>query len=107
MNTKLTRDPITLMASGVMVLTVILGAITLLTSAGCGSFVDEGKALRAVKDDGYTDASITDRHVIVPGMFGCDDKDSVGFDVKATNVNGTKVKLIVCCGLIKACTIRH
>jgi hypothetical protein len=107
MNTKMTRDPIDLMALGVIVLTAFLCIVTACTSTGCGYMIDDEKPLHALKDEGYTAATITDRHVIAPGLFGCDEKDTAGYGVSATNVTGAKVNLIVCCGILKGCTIRH
>ena len=101
------RNVIDYMAYSVMVITAILGIATVMTSTGCGNLVNDETALRAVKDEGYTAATITEKHTIVPGLYGCDDKDTAGFDVTATNVTGAKVNLTVCCGIIKACTIRH
>lgn len=101
------RNVIDYMSYGVMMVTAILGAVTLMSTTGCGSMVDNGKALKAVKDDGYTSATIKDKSVVFPGWSGCDDSDAAEFDVTATNVTGAKVNLTVCCGIIKACTIRH
>jgi len=101
------RNVIDMMAYGVMMVTAILGAVTLMSTTGCGSMVDNGKALHAVKDEGYTGATVKDKSVVFPGLNGCDDSDTAGFDITATNVNGARVNLTVCCGVIKACTIRH
>jgi hypothetical protein len=101
-------DPIDAMAFGVMVITAILGLVTVATTAGCGYAVADEKALGAVAAEGYTSATITEKHELLPGWNGCDEKDTAGFDVTATNVNGQRVNLIVCCGLVlKGCTIRH
>ena len=101
-------DAVSAMAYGVMALTAILGLVTVVTTSGCGYAVGDEKPLGAVAAEGYTSAAITERHELFPGMNGCDEKDTAGFDVTATNVNGTRVNLIVCCGLVfKGCTIRH
>lgn len=107
MTIKSDRNVVDYMAYGVLLLTAVLGVATLMTSTGCGNLVDDQTALRAVKDEGYTKATITEKHTVAPGFYGCDEKDTAGFEVDATNIKGDPVKLTVCCGIIKACTIRH
>ena len=72
-----------------------------------GYFVKDEVALHAVAASGYTDAVITNRHNVWPGMFGCDGKDAVGFTMSATNAQKQRVELLVCAGLVfKAATVR-
>lgn len=46
---------------------------------------------------------------VVPGnasLFSCSDSDRMGRKFTAINVNGMKISGIICCGLLKNCTIR-
>lgn len=85
----------------------ILTVIALLT-VGCGEFVDDSRALKAVETAGYTKAVITGKHGMAAGWNGCGKDDAVAFDIAATNPIGKPVAITVCCGLwMKSCTIRQ
>lgn len=73
-----------------------------------GEWVSNDVALKAVSDEGYTQAQITERHSILAAWYGCDEKDAACFKVTAKNSQGKPVKLVVCAGFVfKAVTVRH
>ena len=61
-----------------------------------------GASTRALTDAGYTDIVVTGWS---PFSCGSDDTFSTGFE--ATNPRGEPVEGVVCCGWVKACTVRH
>ena len=87
-------------------LTLVFSGLVLV---GCGEFVPSDHAVRAARNQGYEDITVTGRHGIFPHYLGgCSENDAAAFDVTATNSRGRRVNLTVCCGLIvKGCTIRQ
>ena len=77
----------------------ILIALFLGILAGCSS---PSNARRTLEDAGYEDIRITGYR---PFSCGEDDFTSTGFVAK--NVKGKNVDGVVCCGIVKNCTIRH
>ena len=76
-------------------------------SATCGSIAsDEGKALQAARDFGFSEPKIKAEHVISPEFYGCSSSDSVGYEVEALNSEGKPVLLAVCGGYLKGYTVR-
>lgn len=72
-----------------------------------GSCVSDEVALRAAATSGYTNPKVVERRVFFVGWQGCSESDAVGFVVKATNVQGQEVTLLVCSGyFVKAATVR-
>ena len=73
-----------------------------LTSCGPGP----EKAIQVLDDAGYSNISITDSSNFAQ-WNGCSKGDSIAHTATATNVKGKRVNLVVCCGLMKSCTIRQ
>lgn len=91
----------------------ILALVVLALTAGgigiysCVESTDGDRAKRTVEDMGFTDVSVGDASVIAPSFQGCGEGDSAAFDAQATNANGKRVSLVVCCGgIAKGCTVR-
>ena len=60
------------------------------------------KAASALQDAGYSDITING---IAP--FSCGEDDNFSNKFTATNPAGDTVSGVVCCGILKGCTIRH
>jgi hypothetical protein len=67
----------------------------------CVSCSDESRSREVLQRAGYKDIQITG---YTPFYCGEDDHFSTGF--KANNPRGQEVSGVVCCGVIKGCTIR-
>lgn len=65
----------------------------------CGASEERSRA--ALEKSGYKDIEITGY-----SPFSCDEKDSFSTGFKATNPVGQRVEGVVCCGLLKNCTVR-
>jgi len=65
---------------------------------GCNNMETSIKILKA---EGYNDIIINGSNIL---QCGKGDYSSDTF--KATTVNGSKVKGVVCCGMLKSCTVR-
>jgi hypothetical protein len=72
--------------------------IVLVIATAC---TDESGATRALQSSGFSDITITGYEV-----FGCgkDDLSATGF--RAKSPVGRPVSGVVCCGLLKGCTVR-
>ena len=66
------------------------------------SCYDDSRSRQALDNAGFTDIVITGYE-----PFGCGDDDTFSTGFKAKNSKGTDVEGIVCCGVVKACTIRY
>lgn len=65
------------------------------------------KAEQALKTMGFRDIKITDSHPYAAEWNGCGKGDAVAHEATATNANGQRVSLVVCCGMVmKGCTVR-
>lgn len=65
------------------------------------SCTDDEDAMNAARAIGLRD--------VVPGdyaPFSCSDDDVTAQHFTATNINGGRVTGVVCCGLVKRCTVR-
>jgi hypothetical protein len=62
---------------------------------------DEGRTIRTLQQSGFTEITTTGYE---PFSCGRDDDFSTGF--KAKNPSGAVVTGVVCCGLMKGCTVR-
>lgn len=71
-----------------------------------GFSIKEDRALIAMTASGFTDVKVTDRDVFFPAWRGCSSDDYVGFWVEAVNSQNNEITAQVCCGYLKACTIR-
>lgn len=56
----------------------------------------------ALVSAGYTRISIGG-----PSLWGCDRNDVYSTEFTADNANGKRVSGVVCCGLLKFCTIKY
>ncbi len=54
---------------------------------------------------GFTNCQVTDESW-ASHNHGCSDDDNKAYEITATNVRGANVNLVVCCGVMKACTLR-
>lgn len=73
-------------------------ALTLLISLGC---TDERMTRDTLTKAGFTDIEVTGW-----AAFACSDDDTFTTAFIATNPTGQRVTGAVCCGFLKACTIR-
>jgi len=65
------------------------------------SCTDPDRTVSTLEAQGFTD--------IEPGSyryFGCGQSDAFHTEFTATNSNGQRVEGLVCCGLMKSCTVR-
>jgi hypothetical protein len=87
---------------------VLLACLLALTLSGCGLgyLVSEDAAVRALKDQGFTNITITGKSVLTASMWGCSDSDDVRFTATATNPAGKHVEVYVCSGFLKGSTVR-
>lgn len=83
----------------------------LLLGRGCTAVVEQtygtDDAVATAEDMGFTNPEVTEVNRWLPGLQGCDEKDSIGFEMTATNAQGREVDLLVCKGLFKGATLRQ
>src|SRR5574338_1701337 len=83
----------------------------LLMGRGCTAAVeasyDADAAAQTVEDMGFTEPQVTETNRWFVGFQGCDEKDSLGYEITAVNPQGKEVELLVCKGLFKGATIRQ
>lgn len=66
-----------------------------------------GKAQDALRTMGFRDVKIIGSHPYAPSFYGCDKNDAVAHEATATNAQGQRVSVVVCCGMVmKGCTVR-
>lgn len=70
----------------------------LLVLAAC---TDDSATKSTLQKAGYTDIQTTGYD-----MFACSDSDTFSTGFRAKNPQGQVVTGVVCCGLLKSCTIR-
>lgn len=75
--------------------------LALAVSAMAGACTDESGARRALESQGFTSITFTGYRWM---SCGRDDDFATGFI--ATNPTGKRVDGVVCCGLMKGCTVR-
>ena len=63
---------------------------------------DESRAARVLRSKGHTDINITGYR-----YFGCSEDDVYHTGFKAKGINGRNVSGVVCCGIMKGCTVRY
>jgi hypothetical protein len=78
---------------------LILGILCLLSLFGC---TNESRAQKILDQEGYTEVSFTGYK-----PFACSEDDSTKTGFSATSQSGSIVTGVVCCGLMKGCTIRY
>lgn len=61
----------------------------------------EADTVRTLKASGYSNISTTGFE-----MFACGEHDNFSTGFTATNPAGQRVSGVVCCGLLKSCTVR-
>ncbi len=66
--------------------------------SGC---TDEDASRRALMSQGFSDIEFTGYEA-----FACSQDDTFHTGFVAKNPKGDKVKGVVCCGLLKSCTVR-
>jgi hypothetical protein len=76
------------------ILLIILG----LTLCSC---TDEDATIRTLSNSGYTQIT-TEGYA----FFGCGEDDTYATAFTAKNPHGDTVSGVVCCGLLKSCTVR-
>jgi len=62
---------------------------------------DERGSLRALRSAGYTDITLTGFE-----PFGCGEDDLTSTGFRAKSPRGEPVSGVVCCGMLKSCTVR-
>jgi hypothetical protein len=81
-------------------------AIALLLALALAAFVqlaDDAPALRAAQAVGWHDAHVVERGIVT---IRCADDDATYFVVEGFAAQGNRVRATVCCGWMKACTLR-
>lgn len=73
-------------------------AVGLLFLNGC---TDDGRSTQVLFDSGYSDITITGYQ-----WYGCGDGDTYTTGFRAKNPAGRMVSGVVCCGILKSCTVR-
>lgn len=73
-------------------------ALLALLTIGC---TDESGSRRALENQGFSDIQLTGY-----AWWGCGDSDSFRTNFTAKNPTGRQVSGVVCCGMMKSCTIR-
>ena len=81
-----------------LIMVVVLSTIVSVMCNGCTSPEASRETLRK---GGYTDIVITGWDA-----FGCSDSDTFSTGFRARNPQNQAVEGVVCCGLLKRCTIR-
>jgi len=72
-----------------------------------GSCTRNEDAVYTAEVEGYSEVIVLDRDWFMVGFRGCDVEDAAKFEIKAVNVKGVKVEIIVCMGYpFKAGTVR-
>jgi hypothetical protein len=77
------------------ILTYIAVVITL---ASC---TDNERTIETLTKSGFTNVTVGGY-----AAFGCSDDDHFATEFTATNQTGHRVSGVVCCGLMKSCTVR-
>ena len=67
--------------------------------AGCTTSDEEVR--QTLDNAGFTDVTVTGS-----ALWVCGEHDKMGNGFTATNPRGKRVKGVVCCGQMKACTVR-
>jgi hypothetical protein len=73
-------------------------AACLILLTGC---TDELRATETLRKSGFTEIRTTGFE-----LWGCSDDDVFQTGFRAKNVQGQQVNGVVCCGLMKSCTVR-
>lgn len=68
----------------------------------CLSCTDDSRTFKTLTNAGFTDIETTGYE-----LFVCAEDDTFKTGFKAKNINGMPVSGVVCCGMIKSCTIRY
>lgn len=77
-----------------------LTVMAVLLVAGC--FTSDDETMRTVEAQGFTEVRLGGA-----APFRCDGKsDKVGQHFSAVNPAGRRVEGVVCCGVLKGCTVR-
>lgn len=93
-------------AAAVLVYVVCAAMAVAFGVYSCALSDDFTAPLRAVESSGYTNVKVLSGSSFAP-FSGCSDSDGLTYKAEATNAQGARVKLLVCCGaVVKACTVR-
>lgn len=90
----------------ILQVTAVIALFALVVGMNYSCAPGAGKALDVLRINGFRDGKVTDSHYASVVLAGCSSGDSVAHDATATNANGERVKVIVCCGVWKGCTVR-
>lgn len=67
----------------------------------CSACTDEDAARSALTKQGFTDINVGGY-----AFMSCSDDDTFKTKFSAKNPNGVRVDGVVCCGIMKSCTVR-
>ncbi|MFH1430180.1 MAG: type II secretion system protein [Candidatus Uhrbacteria bacterium] len=84
---------------------IVIACIGIILAMFMGFLVSQDTAIHAAQTQGYSEPIVTNDMRIAVRLRGCGG-DAAGFEMDATNPRGERVKILVCCGLLKNCTIR-
>lgn len=79
----------------------IIGVLVLILS---NLPVDDGPGLEAARKAGFTDVTLIESGTLT---YECGEHDFSYYHMKGKNVRGEEVPFLVCCGALKACTVRY
>lgn len=71
----------------------------------CVQAQDTERPRRAVEASGFRFVTVRSGNAFA-SWHGCGSDDAISYTVDAVNVQGEKVRLLVCCGFLKSCTVR-
>lgn len=81
---------------------VTMAAVLGLSALFAGCFTGDDEARRAAEAAGMSDVRLDGT-----AWFACNsDQDKTGLRFTATNPRGQRVSGVVCCGILKGCTVR-
>ena len=77
---------------------IVLVVVAALTAFSC---TNESGSRRALEGQGFTDVEFDGY-----ALYGCGDDDTFHTAFHAKNARGVSVSGLVCCGMLKSCTVR-
>ncbi len=101
---KKTDFPLIKLAQTLAIIGILITLVLILFR---GTLVNSEIAVRALKNQGFTNVEILDKDWLAVGLRGCSSSDCAKFEIKADNSAGKKVNVFVCVGWpFKGATIR-
>lgn len=83
--------------------------VSILSFTLVGCWTNDNEALKALDDQGFSEATITERGAVFAQWEGCGNDDGNWYHAIATNPHGKRVNVLICCGgalQFKGCVVR-